>query len=84
MEKRQTDFDAIAANRQTSQIVLGECKWKEDVSFRAEAEKLASKVHLLAEYTERHYFLFVKQPSEEEQAQSDAVVVTADMLFETF
>jgi len=82
VEKRQTDFDVIAANRQTKQIILGECKWKEAVSFRAETEKHISKGYLLPEYTERHYYLFVKSPSEAEKEQKDITIVTADMLFE--
>jgi len=82
VEKRQTGFDVIAANRQTRQIILGECKWKENVSFRAETEKLINKGHLLPEYTERHYHLFVKLPLEDEQWHSDITIVTADMLFD--
>jgi len=82
VEKRQTDFDVIAANRQTRQIVLGECKWKENVSFRAETEKLVSKGYLLPEYTERYYYLFVKKPAQEGQEHNDITVVTADMLFD--
>jgi len=80
--KQQTDFDVIAANRQTRQIILGECKWKENVNCRAETEKLISKVHLLPEYTQRHYHLFVKMPLEEEQGHNDTTIVTADMLFD--
>jgi len=82
VEKRQTDFDVIAANRQTKQIILGECKWKEAVNFRAETEKHISKRHLLPEYTERHYYLFVKSSSEAEKVHNDITIVTADMLFE--
>ncbi|MCL2663452.1 MAG: ATP-binding protein [Oscillospiraceae bacterium] len=84
LEKRQTDFDVIAANRQTGQIILGECKWKENVSVRAESEKLINKEHLLSEYTERHYYLFVKTLMEEKQKHKDTTIVTADMLYDLF
>ena len=83
VEKRQTDLDVIAANRQTGQIILGECKWRENVRIRAETEKLAGKGHLLPEYTERHYYLFVKSPSEEDQGHNNSTILTADTLFET-
>ena len=82
VEKRQIDFDVIAANRQTRQIILGECKWKESVSFQAETERLMNKGHLLPEYTERHYHLFVKLPFKEDKECINTTVVTAEMLFE--
>jgi len=61
---------------------LGECKWREAVGFRTETEKLISKKHLLPEYTERHYYLFVKSLPEAEKEHNDITTVTADMLFE--
>jgi hypothetical protein len=81
-EKRQTDFDVIAANRQTRQIVLGECKWKDNVNFREETGKLINKEHLLPEYTERHYYFFVKLPPEEKQEYNNISIVTTDVLFD--
>jgi len=82
VEKRQTDFDVIAANRQTKQIILGECKWKGSVNCRAEMEKLISKWHLLPEYTQRHCRIFVRMPLEGGQGPNDTTIVTADMLFD--
>ena len=81
-DKQQTDFDVIAANRQTKQIILGECKWRESVNFKAETEKLISKTHLLSEYAERYYYFFSKAPITGVQEQEDIAIVTADMLFE--
>ena len=82
VEKKQADFDVIAANRQTRQIVLGECKWRENVDYRAESEKLINKGRLLPDYTERHYYLFVKQQLEEAQRFNGVRIVTTDMLFD--
>ena len=81
-EKTQTDFDVIAANRSTRQIVLGECKWRSNISLSAEAEKLISKAHILAEYTDRHYCIFVKTPKKEKVALDGITVVTTEELFD--
>ena len=81
-EKAQADFDAIAANRSTGQILLGECKWKSSVSFKAETKKLMDKEHLLAEYKERYYYIFSKELPREPQDAEGATVVSADMLYD--
>jgi len=82
VEKRQADVDVIAANRLTGQIILGECKWKEHINVKVEKEKLICKWHLLPEYTERHYYLFVKSLPEDGHEHNDITIVTADMLFD--
>ena len=81
MEKRQADVDVIAANRQTGQIILGECKWKENVNFQKEREKLINKGYLFSEYTKKHYYLFTKLPPDDEQKYNDTTIATADMMF---
>jgi len=81
-EKTQTDFDVIAANRTGKQIILGECKWKNDINFTAESTKLISKAHLLAEYKERYYYIFSKTPPGEKQKPDNVSVVTAEMMYE--
>ena len=78
-EKTQADFDVIAANRSNKQIVLGECKWRDDVNITAEAKKLMSKDHLLSEYKERYYFIFLKTPHK--GVPKGVVLVTAEMLY---
>jgi AAA+ ATPase superfamily predicted ATPase len=82
VEKRQTDLDVIAANRQTRQIILGECKWRDNINYRVEIEKFIGKRYLLPEYSERHYYLFVKLPMEKDHTHNDISLVTSDMLFE--
>jgi len=79
-EKTQTDFDVIAANRNEKQILLGECKWKSDISPVAETKKLMGKEHLLPEYKRRYYYLFTKnQPDKEIEG---VTTVSTNMLFD--
>lgn len=84
-EKRQSDFDVVAANRTEKKIILGECKWKNSINDVSEIQKLVSKNYLLSEYTERYYYLFSKVPFTVKPSQleeQNIVLVTADMLFE--
>jgi len=81
-KKVQSDFDIIAANRNDKKIILGECKWKNDVNFAAEAEKLKSKDHLLSEYKERHYYIFSKSIPKKEYVSDGITIVTTDMLYD--
>ncbi|MCL2087963.1 MAG: ATP-binding protein [Oscillospiraceae bacterium] len=80
--KTQADFDLIAANRKTKQIVLGECKWKDNLNIETQIKKLGDKDHLLEEYTERYYYIFTKESTEQLHDLAGAAVVTTDMLFE--
>ena len=79
-EKTQADFDIIAANRSEKQILLCECKWRNDVNVSDEARKLLGKSHLLPEYTERHHYIFTKTP--EKITENDVTVISTEMLFE--
>ncbi|MCL1794828.1 MAG: ATP-binding protein [Oscillospiraceae bacterium] len=81
-EKAQADFDVIAANRSKKQIVLGECKWKNEINFAIEAQKLLKKDYLLAEYKERYWYIFSKKPPKEKQKFPGITAVAAEMLFE--
>lgn len=83
-EKTQADFDVVAANRSGKQIILGECKWKNNISDIEEIQKLISKEHLLSEYKSRYYYLFSKVPFTKEamkMAGKQITLITADMLF---
>jgi AAA+ ATPase superfamily predicted ATPase len=85
VEKTQTDFDVLAANRMSKQIAIGECKWKNHIEDVAEIKKLMSKEHILREYPDRYYYLFSKTPFEKEakKLESERIkLVTTDMLFE--
>lgn len=84
-EKRQSDFDVVMANRKSKQILLGECKWKNNIDDVAEIARLRAKSHLLAEYQERYYFFFSKVPySKAAVALEDdhLRLIHLDMLFE--
>ena len=80
-DKLQRDFDVIAANRSSKQIVLGECKWRSSVNLAAVAEKLMGADHMLPEYKERYYYIFLKTPPKDGQEAKGAKVVTAQELF---
>ena len=82
IEKSQADFDLVAANRESKQIVLGECKWRGDVSVAGELKKLASKVHLLGEYKDRYHYMFTKTPMAlPEEYRANSTLVSVDGLF---
>ncbi len=83
-EKVQTDFDVLAANRRSKQIVIGECKWKSNINDVSIIQKLMSKEHLLSEYKDRYYYLFSKVEFTEEAKKFErerVTLVTLDMLF---
>jgi len=86
-EKCQSDFDVIMANRKTKQIMLGECKWKNNINDVAEILKLKAKTHLLTEYPKRYYFLFSKVPysaAAMNMEDDHLKLVHLDMLFEPY
>ena len=80
--KSQSDFDVVAANRKDKQIVLGECKWSDNVNAVAEFQKLASKEYLLGEYKDRYYYLFTKSAAKSAtEGHGNLTHVSVDMLF---
>jgi AAA+ ATPase superfamily predicted ATPase len=84
-ERIQADFDAVAANRATGQIILGECKWKTAVNATAEIQKLKAKEHLLGKYGDRYYYIFSKAPFAKGDMPLKSkrfALVSVDMLFE--
>jgi AAA+ ATPase superfamily predicted ATPase len=83
--KAQSDFDVVLANRKTKEIILGECKWKKDIKDTADIIKLTGKTHLLADYTDRYYFLFSKasfSDAAKAMANNRLTLVTPEMLFD--
>ncbi|MDR0490365.1 MAG: ATP-binding protein [Oscillospiraceae bacterium] len=83
VEKVQADFDVVAANRSEKRIILGECKWKNDVDIATEVNKIMSKEHLLSEYKDRYYYIFAKSQPKERQMPKKTTVVTAETLYES-
>jgi len=82
IKKAQTDFDLVAADRISKQVILCECKWRTELDVALEAEKLLSKRHLLPEYEERHYYIFSKTPPNAGQVAPNTTVITTEMLFD--
>ncbi|MBT1162013.1 MULTISPECIES: ATP-binding protein [Bifidobacterium] len=58
--REQTDIDAIAANQQDKTIMLGECKWKNNLDVAQTITTLRSRAGLIPGYDNRYYALFVK------------------------
>ena len=81
-EKSQADFDVIAANRRNKQIILGECKWRSSINLVEEAKRLMGKQHLLEEYSERYYYLFLKPSTKDRQKADGITVITAEQLYD--
>ena len=80
--KTQTDFDVIAADRIGKKIILGECKWRSNVDFGAEVNKLVGKEHLLPEYKERHHYIFSKSPPGAGKKPDGVTIISSDELYE--
>lgn len=60
VEKKQTDIDVIMADRISNTILLGECKWRNELKDVQEIEKLLHKNYLLPDYQNRFYAFFSK------------------------
>lgn len=60
IEKKQSDIDIVAENRLNKQILLGECKWRNNINHSDEINKLLNKKHLLPNYNEYYYIFFSK------------------------
>ena len=58
--KQQADIDAVAANSQTGEILLAECKWKNDLNVAETIATLRSRANLIPGYEKHHFALFVK------------------------
>ena len=84
VEKKQADFDVIAVNRTDKKIILGECKWKNNISVEEEVKKLLSKEHLLSEYKDRFYYLFLKTLRKKKQEIEGVTIITTDMLYDIY
>jgi len=87
VQKQQSDFDAIAANRKEKKILCCECKWKNTLADYTEIQKLMNKNHLLSEYQERYYYFFSKvdfskQAKTLEKENKNLKLITLDMLFD--
>lgn len=86
-EKMNTDFDVVADNKFEKQVLLCECKWRNDYSDVKEIKKLMSKIYLMPGYEKYHFMFFSKVAFSKEaiklESENDNLkLVTLDMLFE--
>ena len=86
-EKINTDFDVVADNKFEKQVLLCECKWRNDYSDVKEIKKLMSKIYLMPGYEKYHFMFFSKVAFSKEaiklESENDNLkLVTLDMLFE--
>ena len=84
--KINTDIDIIADNKYEKKILMGECKWKNELTDAAEVLKLASKAHLIPGYEQYNFMFFSKAPYTEaaknlEKENRDLKLVSLEMLF---
>lgn len=61
-EKRQSDIDVIMADRENKQILLGECKWRNELPDAAVVQQSLDKDYLMPEYREFYHCFFSKVP----------------------
>ena len=84
--KQQSDVDVVMANRFTGQLLLGECKWRNEFKDIQEIEKLLDKGRLFPEYKECYYAFFSKVPYSKEalnlaEQHKNLLLYTVDDLF---
>lgn len=86
LTRQQTDIDVIAANESEKRILLGECKWKNDLNIAGTIAALRSRADLIPGYSEKHYALFVKTDklaaTARERHESDPTVICANDMFQ--
>lgn len=58
----EVDIDVIAANKQTGNIVLGECKWRNAFNETQTVNELKHRSTLLKGYKKVEHILFTKKP----------------------
>lgn len=84
----QTDVDLVAANQQTRQLLVGECKWKNSFNESETLDALAHRAGLIpGVWKEVHRYLFTKgevsQGTREREAADPGLhVVTAEDMFQ--
>ncbi len=84
--KQQTDVDVIADNKEEKKIILGECKWRNNISFTTEIRKLMDKKKLFPQYNEYYFYFFSKEKFSDEaksmeKENNNLKLIDLDMLF---
>ena len=86
-QKQQTDIDLVADNREEKKIILGECKWRNDIKDVQEILKLIDKKKIFPNYNEYYFYFFSKEKFSKEAKEltktyKNLNLVDLDMLFE--
>ena len=61
MARAQTDIDLVAADNIDGKILLGECKWRNDVDETDATQTLLDRQRLIPGYGQRWSYLFTKK-----------------------
>ena len=81
----QADIDVIAADNTRQNIVLGECKWRNQFNVTQTINLLRSRAALLPGYSTHHFMLFTKTSEMAEIArqhsESDCTAMSVDEMF---
>lgn len=85
-QKQQTDIDIVADNREEKKIILGECKWRNDIKDVQEILKLIGKKKIFPNYNEYYFYFFSKEKFSKEaqdltKTYKNLTLVDLDMLF---
>lgn len=88
LKREQTEIDIVAANEKEGKIILGECKWKNQLDDISELNDLIENAELIASgYKEKYFILFSKIPFSDEAKRmaketANLKLVDLDILFE--
>lgn len=85
--REQADIDAIAADKPSRQILLGECKWRAAFDETEALRKLEARASLVKGFDKRYFALFSKEPvgnamKRKASLRDDLLLVSTADLFE--
>ena len=85
--REQADIDLVVSNKQAGQLLVGECKWRNQFDETQALRDLERRAQLLGEFDGRFYALFTKLPvssgtAEKAAARDDLFVLSAADLFD--
>lgn len=84
--KAETDIDLLAADKQSGNILVGECKWRNSFNETDAIRQLEYRAELLKDYKEHTYCLFTKEAAskgtqEKATKRDDLWLVATDEMF---
>lgn len=83
--RERDDIDVLAANARRGQLLLGECKWRNQFDESAALAKLATRRDLVGIYRDVWFALFSKRPARQAtrvaHAQDNVLFVDAEELY---